>query len=265
MNIFLREMKAHRKALIFWCIGMLLLVISGMAKYQAYSGTGQALNELWSQMPKAVQAVMGLGSFDLTKASGFYGVLFLYIVLMAAIHAALIGANIIAKEEQDKTVEFLFAKPVSRNTIITSKLLAALANILILNIVTSFSSFGIVNSYAKGEEVTGDIVVLMIGLFIIQLIFMALGSGIAAKRKNAKAAASAATGVMFVTFILSIIIDINDKLENLKYLTPFKYFDAKQLMYGGGFDPVFVILALVIIVILISATYVFYKKRDLSI
>lgn len=33
MNVFLRELKANRKAILFWSIGMFLLVATGIAKY----------------------------------------------------------------------------------------------------------------------------------------------------------------------------------------------------------------------------------------
>ena len=58
---------------------------------------------------------------------------------MATIHAAMLGATIIAKEERDKTSEFLFAKPVLRSTIITAKLLAAFVNIVVFNLITFIS------------------------------------------------------------------------------------------------------------------------------
>ena len=60
---------------------------------------------------------------------------------MATIHAAMLGATIIAKEERDKTAEFLFVKPVSRSKIISFKLLVALVNIVILTIVAAISLF----------------------------------------------------------------------------------------------------------------------------
>ena len=43
MNIFLRELKSHRKSLIFWSIGVFLMVVSGMAKYDAYSSQANRL------------------------------------------------------------------------------------------------------------------------------------------------------------------------------------------------------------------------------
>lgn len=265
MNIFIREMKAHRKSLILWSIGMLFMIIGGMGKFSYYVDSGQSMIELISKIPKTLRAILGFGDFDVTKASGFYGMLFLYILVMVTIHASMLGANIISKEESEKTSEFLMVKPVSRSRIITEKLLAALANVLILNIVTLGLSITIVGKYSRGEAVTSDILILMVGMFILQLLFLFIGTAIASLSKNPKTSANVATTVLLVTFILSIITDMNSKLEGLKYITPFKYFDAANMMYGKGLDPVFVILSFVIIAALIYVTYAFYKKRDLNV
>lgn len=265
MNIFIIEMRAHRKSLILWSMGILLTIISGMAKYSYYSASGQSITELLSTIPKTLRAILGFGDFDVTKVTGFYGMLFLYILVMATIHASMLGANIISKEERDKTAEFLMVKPVSRIKIITSKLMAAMLNVLIINLVTLISSVTIVGKYSNGEAVTGDILILMVGMLILQVMFLFIGTGIAALSKNPKTSASVATTVLLVTFILSIVVDMNSKLENLKYITPFKYFDAQNMMQTGRLEPKFVFLSFLIIAALVCTTYVFYKKRDLSI
>ncbi len=265
MNIFIVEMKAHRKGLIIWAFGILLMIAGGMGKYAVFSSDSQSINDLMSQMPKSMQAIMGMGTFDLSKASGFYGVLFLYLVLMATVHATMLGADIISKEERDKTAEFLLVKPISRNKVVTLKILAAILNILIFNIITLAFSIIIVGKYSNGEAVSGDILILMVGMFISQLMFMFIGTAIAAICKKPKSATSISTAVLLITFIVSIAVDMNSKLESLKYLTPFKYFDAKNLMYGGGFQWSFVILSIIIILAMVCITYVFYGKRDLNI
>jgi ABC-2 type transport system permease protein len=266
MNIFLRELKAHRKSLIIWSISMLFVVAAGMGKYAASSVAGQSINELIAQMPKSLQIIFGVGTFDLTKAMGFYAVLFMYLAVMAGIHASMLGANIISKEETDKTSEFLLVKPVSRDSIITSKLLASLANILILNIVTTITSMAIVNNYSKGEPVSGDILKLMLGMFIIQLIFLMIGAGIAAMSSHPKIAAPLSTGILLATFILSVAVDLDSKLDALKYVTPFKYYSAAGiLIYDKGFNPVYLILSAVIVIGLLYGSYTIYRKRDMSI
>lgn len=265
MNLFLREMKANRKSLIIWCIGILFMVAAGMGKYSGFSASNQSANELMSAIPESLRIVLGFGNFDLSTAIGFYGALFSYVVIMAAIHATIIGSTIISKEERDKTSEFLMAKPISRYNAIAAKLAAAFLNVLGLNLAALGSSCMMVGYYSKGENYSADIFRLMLGMLAIQLIFMLAGSAAAAVSKRAKASASAASGIMLAAYALDKVIDLNKNLDFLKYLTPFKYFSAARLLSGKGFEPVFTILAAIIICIFLYVTFAAYSKRDLKV
>jgi len=267
MNLWIREMKAHRKSLILWCIGVIAMVGASMSKYAglSMSDSGASMNELMADMPKSLQAMMGVGTFDLSKASGYYGAIFVYLLLMATIHAAMLGANILSKEERDKTAEFLLVKPISRSRVLTFKLIAGLTQLVIVNIVMLGSSILFVNPYAHGESVNHDMILLMIGMFLLQLLFLGIGLAIAAVSRHPKRAVSIATGILLITFILSIGIDISGKIDGLKYLTPFKYFDAKHVMYGGGLDAIFIGLTMLILAGSLIMTYVGYNRRDLHV
>jgi ABC-2 type transport system permease protein len=265
MNIYLKEMKFHRKSLIIWCIGMVAMIGSSMGKYAGMSSSGQSMNDLLSQMPQSMQAIIGAGNFDVSTASGYYGILYMYLLLMGTIHAVMMGATILSKEERDKTVEFLFVKPLSRAKIITYKLLAALTNVVILTGITLLSSMIIVENYSNGEDVTPDIVITIAGMFILQLLFLLIGSGVAAMVKKPSKATPISTGILLMTFFLSIAIDLNEGLEVLKVITPFKYFEAKHVMYGGGFDLIYLILSFIFIAAFGRITYVFYKNKDLKV
>ena len=88
MNIFLREMRANRKSLMIWCFGVLFMVVAGMTKYKAYANTGQSMNDIINQIPEGLRTILGFGTFDVTKATGFYVMLSLYLIIMATIHAS---------------------------------------------------------------------------------------------------------------------------------------------------------------------------------
>jgi len=258
-------MKAYRKSLIFWSIGVVFLIASGMSKYGGLSSSSESMNDLMASMPQSLQAIMGTGSLDISKAIGYFGVLYLYLLLMAAVHAAMLGANMISKEERDKTAEFLFVKPISRNKVISMKLLAAVVNVVIFLIIAWVTSYYMVAYYSEGELVGADIANSMIGMFILQILFLVIGSAIAAISKKPKKSVTIATGILLVTYILSIAIDLNEKIEFMKYFTPFKYFEAKTILTGEGLDVVFVLLSLLMIAALTLVTFVYYKKRDLNV
>ncbi|MFZ7119981.1 MAG: ABC transporter permease subunit [Eubacteriaceae bacterium] len=265
MNIILRELRSNLKSLIIWCTSMILLIYVGMVKYSAMSQSKSAFEEMLESIPEVMKAAFGIGELDIYRIGGFYAIFFLYFVLLGGIHAVMLGATIISKEERDKTADFLFVKPVTREKIITSKIIAAIINIIILNLVTAITSIFFVDMYNTGDSITVEIIKIMMALFIIQMIFLSLGMVISALTKSVKRATSVSTAIILGTFMLSIAIDIYDKIENFKYFTPFKYFKANDLMMGKELELSYIILSLSIIVSALTTTYILYKRRDLHV
>lgn len=263
MNLFLREIKANRKSMVIWSVCMFLFVLCGMAKYTAYSSG--ANSDIFSKMPFTLKALLGMGSFDVTKINGYFAVLFPYLELTAAIHAVFLGSGIISKEERDKTSEFLMVKPISRTAIVTSKLLAALVNIVVVNLVTLFSSIIIVSYYNKGNDITNEIVMFNLSMFIIQLIFLSIGAFISSFIKNPKSSSSLSTGILFAAYLISKITDLTDRVNFINVLSPFKYFSYQDIVNGNGLSIVIVILSVLLTVVLSSSVYFFYIKRDMNI
>lgn len=267
MNIYIKEMKGQIKTLVFWTIGLIAMIFGGMSKYGAmYSGSGaDSINQLMESIPKAVRIVLGFIDLDLSTVEGFYGVLFGYVILMAAVHGAMLGANIISKEENLKTVEFLMAKPVSRAEIIRAKILAGITGILIFNLVTLGTSIFSVNFYGGNSSADRFVMNMMLGLFISQAIFFFIGTAVASNIKRPKISTAATMGIVMFMYLISIVLELSEKLNFLRFITPFKYFSIIRFIENKGFDFSFLIVSFWVIAILKLATYKAYEKRDLYI
>ena len=264
MNIFSREMKANLKSLLIWCSAQFFVIFSGMVKYSGYANSKIDINTLFQQFPKGLMAVFGIGEVDMSKIEGFYSMFFLFFMLLAAIHASTIGAVIISKEERDHSADFLFAKPVTRGKVITAKLAAGLVNVLIFNLVTLTCSLYFISLYNHGNPIADKVIIIMIALLIFQVLFLCIGSALGALIKTTRKATSWTSALLLGTFFLSIGIDIDKRIEFLKYVTPFKYFEAKSLMFGGAFQASSLIISAGLIGICLFVTYVQYGKRDLT-
>lgn len=264
MNIILRELKSIRKSLIIWSGSMIFLIYVGMVKYSGFAEAGDSIEEMMSSLPDAMKAVFGIGQLDLTKASGYYIVFFLYFALICGIHAVMQGAVVLSKEERDKTADFLLAKPIKRSQVITSKIIASLISVVVLNGVTWISSIILVGIFNKGDSINSVINKLMIALFLFQLVFLFIGLLVGAISRKTKKATGICTGLLLGSFLLSVIIDMYDKIDFLKYFTPFKYFDGKRI-FLHGFDLEYIIISALIIVISIVLTYKIYDKKDLHV
>ena len=264
MNIFLHELKANLKSLVIWSVIITVLIIMAASKFTAFAGDPETVKMLDS-MPPALLDVFSMRAFNLTTLSGFYGIMFIYFGLMGAIAAAMWGSDIISKEERDKTVEFSLVLPVSRNRVITAKALAALVNCIALVLITWAVSLVAARQFIPDRAFYDYLYLQMRALFVIELIFLSLGLLLGCAMKQYKRSASTAVAIILATYFMSIVSGMQEKLDFLKWFTPFKYFDASELFRIGRIDTTYLLLSAVIIIVCVIMAYLTYNRRDLYI
>lgn len=264
MNIFLRELKANFKSLLIWSVIVALMIMMAVAKFSAFAGDPEMLKMLDS-MPPALLDALSMSAFNLTTLSGFYGVMFIYFGLMGAIAAAMWGSDIISKEERDRTVEFSLVLPVSRSRVVTAKALAALVNCIAFVLITWTVTLVAVRSYQPDQGFYDFLALEMQAMLALELIFLAIGLLLGCAMKQYKRSGSTAIAIILTTYFMSIISGMQEDLDFLKYFTPFKYFDAGELLRTGKMDGTYLVLSAAIIVVCVAAAYWMYNKRDLYI
>jgi len=264
VNIFFRELKANFKSLLIWSAIVAFLIMIGVAKFSAFAGDESMLAMLDS-LPPALMDAMNMRAFNLTTLSGFYGIMFIYFGLMGAIAAAMWGSDIISKEERDKTVEFSLVLPVSRTRVVTAKALAALINSIAFVLITWVISIVAVQSYEPDQAFMDFLALEMQAMFLIELVFLAIGLLLGCTMKQYKRSGSTAVAIILVTYFLSIVSAMQENLDFLKYFTPFKYFDAGELYRTGSFDSTYLMISAGIVLVSVAVAYWVYNKRDLYI
>jgi hypothetical protein len=81
------------------------------------------------------------------------------------------------------------------------------------------------------------ILVLMAGLFIMQILFFAL-VGLGRPIQKSEITIGSSNGDFAGTYIIWVVVDLNANLDFLKYVTPFKYFDASVIIKNGSLGSV---------------------------
>ncbi|MBN1668838.1 MAG: ABC transporter permease subunit [Anaerolineales bacterium] len=264
MNIFLRELKANLKSLLIWSFIVVLFVTIGFSKFSAYYGNPELLAVL-NGMPPALLEAFNMNAFNLTTLSGFYGVMFAYFALLVSIAAAMWGSDIISKEERDKTVEFALTLPITRNRLVAAKTLAALVNCIALALLAWGATAINASGYEPDREFYQFLALGTLALFLMQLIFLAIGIFLGCALKQHKRASSAAVAVLLGTYFISIIAGLYKDMEFLKYLTPFQYFNPVVLLHESKLELPFVGLSLAIMAVALAGAFLTYNRRDLYI
>ena len=140
-----------------------------------------------------------------------------------------------------------------------------MVNCLVFVLVTWGVSALAVQSYKPDQAFNNYLVLEMEAMFLLELVFLAIGLLLGCAMKQYKIAGSVAVSIILVAYFLSIMAGLQSNLDFLKYFTPFKYFDAAQLLKTGRLDVPFLLLSAGIIVICMVAAYWTYNKRDLYI
>jgi len=262
MNIIIRELKANLKSFLIWVVSLISIYAMASTEYSIFAADPTILEAMESL--EFIFEIMGTSLTNITSPEGYLSILSIYIFLPLSIFAGLLGSNIISKEERAKTAEYLFTLPVSRSKVLVNKVIVGVIYSLLMDIllmvglIVSFGRFGATESFYDFIWYMG------LTVFILELIFMSIGMAMSAILKQYKKSGSVTLGYMMFAFMLSMLMGMTDKLDFLKYITPFQYFPVNDLL-DNKIDLFFVLLSGGIIVAGISSTFIFFKKRDLYI
>ena len=174
-----------------------------------------------------------------------------------------LGSGIISKEEDDKTIEFLLAKPVSREKIVTSKALSVLSYILFFNVSLFIADFSMLEAFKTNEFDIKIFILLSIGAFLVHLTFAALGLFISVFITKARTLMSVSLGVVIGTYFLGLVSSLSDRLDILKYISPFEYVNAIEIITNTKIDYKYIIIMVSIICVSVIGTYFFYHRKDI--
>ncbi len=231
MNLFRRELRAHLKALIIWPSAMAVFMFMCMAKYQTISGDNSgALQQAMKAFPHSVQAIFGMTGLDLATVPGYFGVCFLFIVIILAVHAGLTGGGFFAEEELTHTTEFLYTKPRTRTKIFITKLLAGLLHIIILWAITMIASIVAIGAFAQMDGFWHDFLRLMCAMGIIQLTFYSFGIAAATYFKKSALYGRAVTIAVFASYLLYVFAQFSSHVSWLHYASILSYFNATDII-----------------------------------
>jgi|GEM_PF-1867696 len=146
LTIYKMEMRRNFKSFVIWGGSICGILFFGMLFYPAINADGlltqmEAMFE--NPMMKGMLMAFGADVSSLGSLMGFYVTYnSIYNVLLGCIFASVLAGNLLAKEEADKTAEFLFTRPVSRNTIFFSKTAVLFTYITLLSVLFFLTSVG---------------------------------------------------------------------------------------------------------------------------
>ena len=263
MNIFLHELKIKRDSIIVWSISISALLSLFAMAFSAVAEEMDMLNNMLANYPPELLAAFGWDQMDLGTVLGFFAFDFSFIQIMISIQAANYGYSLISIEERELTADFLLAKPIPRYKILTSKLFAAIGALWITFAVMCISSLIAVHTFAQGRSYdVGILAKILISALFLQLFFLTVGLAVSLMMKKVSSVISVSLGTVFGMYVLAAF-GAGMGEDTVDYLTPFKHFEATQIVETGQYDLPKVAISIVVIVAATVASYVLYQRRNI--
>ncbi|HOJ84518.1 MAG TPA: ABC transporter permease subunit [Bacillota bacterium] len=263
--VFLRELRVNRRSLLIWGAILMFLTFFTMSAFGAFEFEGQ-LDQYVELFPESMRKVFGLDRLSLNDPLGYYGTeIYVMILLFGSIYAAILGAGIMAKEEEEKTIEFLLARPVSRNQVLTGKLLALLIYILLFNALIGLSALAAFKSYVSAAYSQAILLRLLAAPFLAHLAFACFGFLLAFFFTRRRSAMPTSIGLVLAFYFCDVLATLSEKMEFLGYLTPFHYVSAADIVINEQIGWTNILVLLAASAAAIGASYILYRRRDILI
>lgn len=262
MNIYRQEMKMSYRSMLYWSMGMLLTLLFFMSMFPAISEETAFISQIASKFPPEVVRALGLSSLDLSTVMGFYGYVFMFILLIAATYALQSGISALSEEVRAKTTDFLISRPVTRSSIVTAKLMRVLT-LAVMQIIIYIAGALVITRITANQYFDRSIFLQVnLSLFLLEFFFVGLGLLLSVVIKKIKTVLPIALGTVFGFWILQML---NQSLadDTLAYFTPFAYFDIPKIVATGSYEISYLLTDMVLTVVFTGLAYIIYERMDM--
>lgn len=267
MNILLLELRNLRKSALAWGASISVVILLMLAFYPSMkSDAMQALaNAKLEGIDPKLLAVLGLAEIpDFTIITNYFGYVLQFITIALMVFTTHQTVALLVKEESDGTIEYLYAKPVSRSNILVQKGLAhciTLLAILVACALTTVAGYLIFSSYTLGETIK-EVSTLFSSILFIGLIFSAVGLLASALIRSSRSAAAITIVIVFGTFLLGAVSAVVTQLDFLIYFSPMDWVKTQKLM-SEGIRPMEWVIGLILLIGCPLAAWLRYRRKDL--
>lgn len=262
--MFKREMKLNFKSFIIWLSVLMGLFLVVFLIYPSIinSENINLIDEMLAMFPEEILKAFNM---DISLIDSAYGWLksegFVFILLIIGCYASILGSNILLKEENDKTIEYLNSLPVKRNSIILSKVLSGLIYInLMVVLIAIFNFIGL--SFSCEFDKIQYILLSITPIFSATVLFFA-SMLLSTFMHKTKKVFGLSLGIVLVSYVLQILSTLSNTTEFLKYFSVFTLSDIRNVIVNVSINPIMVLISVFLSIVFFSIIIIHYNKKEL--
>ena len=262
--MFKREMKINFKSFLIWTLILIILFLVVFLMYPSIMNSEniQMMNEMLKVFPEEMLKAFNMDISNIDTAFGWLKTEgFVFVLLITGIYSGILGSNILLKEENDKTIEYLNSLPVTRKNIVISKILSSVIYIMLMILILGLFNFiglSIIEDFDKKLFVLLSITPLFSSLVIFALCLL-----ISTFTHKTRKTLGISLVIVFVSYFLQIISEMSETTEFLKYISIFTLADIRNVITNITINPLMILLTITLFMLFTIITIIHYNKKEL--
>lgn len=258
-----REFKFNLRSLILWIsiISILMIIIYIVYPSIVNSGNLETIDDMLKGIDPNLLKVFNMDISKISSVSGWlYSEGFIILQIFLSLYSVILGSSILLKEEDEKTIEYLFSKPISKNYIVTNKLLVGFINIFIMNIMIFI--INLIGLYFSNDlDLNKLIIVSIIQLFSV-IPFFTISILISTLLRKTKTSLSIGIELVLISYFFNILSFLSTKVEFFKYFSLYTLSNYREFLINKTININNLIIFILITIISTSLTYYLYNKKE---
>ena len=261
MTIFFHELKRGKISLLIWSLAIAFMLGVCVLIYPEMKTQMGDISAMFADMG-SFSAAFGMDKINFGSFIGYFGVECGNVLgLGGAFFASILGISALAKEEKEHTAEFLLTHPVARERVVTEKLLAVYAQVIILNLVSVLVTD--LSVVIVGESVDVKVLtMLFLAYFLMQIEISSVTFGISAFIKGN--GLGVGLGIAVLLYFLNIVANLTENAKFLKYITPFGYTEGADIISSGTIEMKYLSVGILFTAVGVIAAFLKYRKKDIG-
>ena len=259
-----REMKVNFKSFIIWMLVLISLFLIVFLMYPSIlkSDNIKMIDEMMKLFPKEILIALNL---DISSMDSAFGWLksegFVFVLLIVGCYAGVLGSNILLKEEDDKTIEYLNSLPIKRNDIIYNKVLSGIIYIFLM--VISLGTFNYICLSLSGDFDVKQYLLLSITPLFSSIVIYFICMYLSTFTHKTKKMLGISLGIVFVSYVLQTFSTMAKEVEFLKYFSVFTLSDIRNVIIDVSINPIMILISFGISILFFGLTIFQYNKKEL--
>lgn len=256
-----KSLRDHVRGIIGWALGLVGIIVIQLSVYPTVRSSAKDWSDTIETFPEVFKKIFRMS--DYTSEVGYlstellsFVIPFIFIGLGSSW-----GARLTSEEEEGGTADILLSLPVTRRSVVFTRFAAATGVLLAVCTVMTVSlavggrllDFSIALRYYVAAAVV---------LFLLGWMSMALAAAVGALTGRRGVALGAALSTALLAFVLYSLAPLVGFLDDINPGNPFQWTIGSAPL-SSGLSAGYCVLALLVSLIGITATFAAFERRDI--